>query len=215
MLELRSPYDIHMTKPTRRRAHSQSGRPREFDADLALRTAAKLFWNQGYQATSIDQLCEATGIQRGSLYAAFRDKHGLFLAALEQYCEHEVAQLNAALGNGRPNPALIRNVLLRYTRVTTVLSGQRGCFATNSALELIPDDDTVRECIESTFDRMARAIATVVLRGQQIGTLRTALKADVVGDYFLCVIQGLRVVGRVYDDSRLGRMVDAALTVLE
>lgn len=204
-----------MTKTTRRPAQTQSGRPREFDADLALRAAGRVFWNQGYHATSIDQLCQATGIQRGSLYAAFRDKHGLFLAALEQYCEHEVAQLNAALSNGRPSRTLIRNLLLRYTQVTTVLSGQRGCFATNSALELIPDNQRVRECIESTFDRMARAIATVVSRGQQLGTLGTALKANVAGDYFLCVMQGLRVAGRVYDDSRLGRMVDAALTVLE
>jgi AcrR family transcriptional regulator len=61
------------------------GRPREFDADLALEQAMRLFWLKGYLGTSVSDLTEALGISRASLYAAFGSKDELFLAALGRY----------------------------------------------------------------------------------------------------------------------------------
>ncbi|MGE8331251.1 MAG: TetR/AcrR family transcriptional regulator, partial [Paraburkholderia nemoris] len=63
------------------------GRPREFDTDTVLASASQVFWNHGYHATSIDDLCKATGLLRGSLYGVFGDKHGIMLAALDHYAE--------------------------------------------------------------------------------------------------------------------------------
>ncbi len=62
-------------------------RPREFDLNQVLEKAMDVFWKQGYHATSISDLTEAMGLLRGSVYAAFGDKHQLFLAALERYME--------------------------------------------------------------------------------------------------------------------------------
>ncbi|HRV92857.1 MAG TPA: helix-turn-helix domain-containing protein, partial [Anaerolineae bacterium] len=58
-------------------------RPREFDENEVLDKAMDLFWQKGYEATSIQELLTAMGISRGSLYDAFGDKHALFLAVLE------------------------------------------------------------------------------------------------------------------------------------
>ncbi len=60
-------------------------RPREFDRDEVLDKAIEVFWTQGYDGTSVQDLVDAMGIQRGSLYAAFGDKHQLFLEALDRY----------------------------------------------------------------------------------------------------------------------------------
>ena len=61
------------------------GRPREFEIEDALDAAAKAFWSQGYEATSLEDLMKATGLHKGSLYKAFGCKHDLFKSSLEYY----------------------------------------------------------------------------------------------------------------------------------
>lgn len=93
-------------------------RPREFDESLAIDAAAEVFRRRGYAATSIEQLVEATGVHRGSLYATFGSKRGLFLRALER----------ATTGSIRPEDQL--DLLL------------------TALLELSPADRVMRERIE-------------------------------------------------------------------
>ena len=64
-----------------------AGRPREFDPERALEQAMEVFWAQGYEATSVQDLLEAMGINRGSMYDTFGDKHTLFVAAIEHYSQ--------------------------------------------------------------------------------------------------------------------------------
>ena len=66
-------------------APRQRGRPREYDPDDALRRALEVFWKTGYSGTSLDAIAAATGMNRPSLYAAFGDKHALYLKALAHY----------------------------------------------------------------------------------------------------------------------------------
>ena len=74
------------------RPAKQRGRPRSFDRDAALERAMEVFWRQGYEATSINDLTAAMGINPPSLYAAFGDKERLFLEAVERYrCGHAAA----------------------------------------------------------------------------------------------------------------------------
>ena len=67
------------------------GRPREFDADLALDRALELFWRNGYEGASINEIAEAMGVSKPSLYAAFGDKESLYLRALARYGERQRA----------------------------------------------------------------------------------------------------------------------------
>ena len=74
-------------------------RPREFEESAVLDAAMHLFWRSGYAATSVADLCKATGLGAGSLYAAYGDKRGLFIAALRRYAERVSARAIAALEN--------------------------------------------------------------------------------------------------------------------
>ena len=85
-------------------------RPREFDADDALERVTRVFWNRGFEHTSLDDLCAATGLGRSSLYAAFGDKRALYLKALARYEERSVA-----LGVWMQKIKRIRSHLLRAT----------------------------------------------------------------------------------------------------
>ena len=72
------------------------GRPREFDEERVLEAAMNAFWNKGYEATSLAELCRVTGLNKGSLYQAFGDKHQLFMRALHHYADMEYREVMAA-----------------------------------------------------------------------------------------------------------------------
>jgi TetR/AcrR family transcriptional repressor of nem operon len=192
------------------------GRPREFDPAAAIDAAAKLFWDQGYHATSIDDLCEATGVLRGSLYSAFGDKKGILLAAIDQYGEKNLARLAESLSFREPTREGLRTALLYYTRTPTVLAGRRGCLVTNTALEMLPDDPEIEDRVERIFRRMTALLSAAVIRGQAVGVFNPKLDERTVGNYLLCVIQGLRVLGKVrtYGEKELAATVDLVMAVL-
>src|SRR6201995_1345801 len=191
------------------------GRPREFDTDAVLASASQVFWNPGYHATSIDDLCKATGLLRGSLYGVFGDKHGILLAALDHYAEGSVARLAERLNAPVPPDEALRNALMHYARVAGALSGQRSCFITNTALEMQHDDEEMRARVAAIQRRMATLLAASVIRGQASGAFNSTLDEKAVGDFLLCVMQGLRVLGRVahQEDALIG-IVDVAMRAL-
>ncbi|MCC8395326.1 TetR/AcrR family transcriptional regulator [Paraburkholderia sp. MMS20-SJTR3] len=191
------------------------GRPREFDTDTVLTHASQQFWDHGYHATSIDDLCKATGVLRGSLYGVFGDKHGIMLAALDHYAQGAVARLAQRLSATAEPQQALRDALLHYARVSCALSGRRSCFITNTTLEMQPDDEQLRERVASIQRRMATLLAAAVIRGQASGAFDSTLDEQAVGDFLLCVMQGLRVMGRVaHTEDALTGIVDVAMRAL-
>lgn len=121
------------------------GRPRSFDPDEVLDRARAVFWNLGYAATSLDDLATATGLNRPSLYAAFGDKHALYLAALER----SRREATAALGGALQAEAPLRTVLgIIFDRTVDIYragdAGQRGCFLIGTAVTQAVDDPDAR-----------------------------------------------------------------------
>ena len=101
------------TTAARKPSGASLGRPREFDEDKVLLAAAHAFWERGYHATSVDDICAATGLLRGSLYGAYGDKHGIFVASLNRYCETRVARAAESL-SGTPSRETLRRGLAYY-----------------------------------------------------------------------------------------------------
>jgi TetR/AcrR family transcriptional regulator, transcriptional repressor for nem operon len=196
-------------------ASSERGRPREFDIDHVTRAAGRVFWEQGYHATSIETLCKSTGLFRASLYSAFGDKHGLLVAAFDQYAEGAVARLRERLEDGSSPHEALRQALLHYTIVSARLSGRHGCFITNAAVELLPADELLRPHIETTLRRIAIYLAAAVIRGQQTGEFNAALDEQAASTFLLCVIQGLRVLGKVsFEEKDLVPVVEMTMRAL-
>lgn len=194
---------------------AERGRPREFDVDRAIDAAARIFWKHGYHATPVDALCDATGVFRGSLYRTFGDKHGLFVAAFDRYAEGAIARLKERLAAEMPPAEALRGALLHYTLVSANLMDRRGCLITNAALELLPDDEAVRSHIESTLHRIATQFSLAIARGQQAGQFNRSLDAEEVGRFLLCIVQGMRVLGKMdMDTSALTSIVDMTMRAL-
>ncbi|MBN3754824.1 TetR/AcrR family transcriptional regulator [Paraburkholderia sp. Tr-20389] len=188
------------------------GRPREFDTDAVLAAASKVFWRQGFHATSVDDLCNATGVLRGSLYGVFGDKHGIMMAALDHYAESAVNGLVERLNANVPPEVALRNALLHHTRVTSSLTG---CFITNSTLELLPEDELLHAKIRAIQRRVVTLLAAAVIRGQAAGVFNGDLDEKAVADFLLCVTQGLRVLGKCKrKEDELKAVVDVAMRAL-
>jgi TetR/AcrR family transcriptional repressor of nem operon len=189
------------------------GRPREFKTEAVLSAAVKVFWKYGYHASSIDDLCKATGLLRGSLYGAFGDKKGILLAALDYYSEARLARLQERLK--KPGKEGLREALMQYARTAGALSGRRACLITNTALEMLPEDKDVHAKVERTFRRMSQVLTAAVVEGQAAGAFSKRLSDRDIGNFVLTVIQGIRVLGKVsYSERELRAVVDIALRVL-
>jgi TetR/AcrR family transcriptional repressor of nem operon len=104
---------------------------------------------------------------------------------------------------------------MHHTRTASALTGLRGCFVTNATLELLPHDKELTLKIESIMRRTSTLLTAAVIRGQAEGVFNTELDEKAVGDFLLCVTQGLRVIGKfVHDEERLAGVVDMAMRAL-
>src|SRR5689334_8933888 len=122
---------------------SSRGRPRSFDTEAAVERAMNVFWSRGYHATALPDLLRATKLSRGSLYAAFGDKHSLFLRALDRYIADAVTRLDIELGPDRDPIQGLRACLAGYVDRTSGAKGQRGCLLVATAMELAGRDADV------------------------------------------------------------------------
>ncbi|MHB9833427.1 TetR/AcrR family transcriptional regulator [Paraburkholderia terrae] len=205
------------TAPLRTRAGKPEaacprGRPREFDTAAVLAEAGKVFWRNGFHATSVDDLCNATGVLRGSLYGVFGDKHGIMMAALDHYAEGAIAGLVERLNANVPPDVALRNALLHHTRAASSLTG---CFITNSTLELQPEDEALHAKIRAIQRRVVTLLAAAVIRGQAAGVFNGDLDEKAVADFLLCVTQGLRVLNKCKrKEDELKAVVDVAMRAL-
>ena len=170
----------------------------EFDQEQVLDAALQAFWRKGYQATSLSDLLEATGLARQSLYNTFGDKHALFLASLRRYADLGIGSLSQALEGGSVRTA-IRAVLEDVVRCSD--RGQ-GCFLVNATTELLPRDPEVGRLVASTMARQERALAEALRRGVREGELHlTPKRIEQTARFLVAALQGLRVMVKAMPDS--------------
>ncbi|PGH48258.1 TetR/AcrR family transcriptional regulator [Streptomyces sp. Ru87] len=184
-------------------------RTKEFDPDAALQSALELFWDRGYEATSMADLVERLGIGRASIYATFGNKHELYLKALDRYNEDRDAALLRELS--QPGPALpaVRALVRRFAAEAG--SGDRrgrGCFVTNTAAELGAHDPASARRVGASWDHIETLLHSALVRAGARGELPAGRDPRALARMLLVLLQGLRVVGKASDDP--GRVRDAA-----
>ncbi|MBA8807754.1 TetR/AcrR family transcriptional regulator [Promicromonospora sukumoe] len=171
-------------------------RPRQFDEEAVLRAVCDQFWDAGYAATSLQDLMRVSGLGKGSIYAAFGDKHELFLRVLRRY----VASLERTL---RRSVDLTPRALdaLRFFVMMPVgdpegVAARRGCLLANSTTELASADPVVAAEARQAYEGMTAVLADGVRSAQAQGDLSPS--ADPVGTAraLLAAQQGLTFMGR-------------------
>ncbi len=190
------------------------GRTKEFDPGATLQAALELFWRKGYEATSMQDLVDHLGINRGSIYATYGSKHELYLRALDRYCENEgVAALERL---NQPGPVLpaVRDFLRAFATEALGDADRKGCLVTNTAIELLPEDDQAQRRVETAFHEVESAITGALIRAKAQGELEEEVDVRAQARFLVTFVQGLRVMGKTGDERRINDAVEQAMTVL-
>lgn len=191
-------------------------RPREFDVDEALDKAMGVFWEKGYEATSVQDLVDRTGVSRSSLYAVYGDKLGVFLAALDRYSDQVVSRRLCDLE--RPDSAL-PEVRDYFEDLAVPGPGQdlrNGCLMTNSAVEQAPRDAGSARKIRAHLDRLEAALGGALGRARKGRQIRRDVDVEDLARYLTGSAQGLGVMARAGSPTEsLGGVVRGILATLD
>jgi len=196
---------------------ARTGRPRAFDTQQALARARDLFWSRGYAATSVQDLVDELGVQRGSLYGAFGDKHDLYLQAVALYARENRDQLETILQADPILPAL-REMLLQPSTLTGAPDnpqGRRGCLIGNTTAELVPGDDAAKALAAAAYDGFLEVVTAALARAQATGEITTSETPRAQAQLLLLLFQGSALVSRAQSDrDQIAAGIDAALDAL-
>lgn len=167
------------------------GRPRTFDPDLVLENAMQLFWGRGYEATSLQDLLEATGLSKSSLYESFGNKQSLFEAAFTRYFETRATQMRERLEQAESPLGFVRECLLSVFE-DAQRSTPRGCMLVNVANEFSTSDPAVQRLIKRATRRFHELFERAFALAQARGELAAARSPLELARYIHCVMSGLR-----------------------
>jgi len=161
------------------------------------------FWARGFEATSLDDLCAATGLGRSSLYAAFGDKQSLYLSALSRYEDAAVGRINATLRSSPSPRAGIAQFVQRAIDDIVAGPGRRGCFIGNCTVELARNDAVVSARVRQSLERVQNAFRDALLQAKGAGEIHKDADVDALSAFIMSGIQGLRLVGKARPERTL------------
>jgi TetR/AcrR family transcriptional repressor of nem operon len=190
-------------------------RLREFDTNAAVDRAVETFWQHGYDGTGMQDLCESMDLHSGSVYAAFGDKRGLFLAAMDRYIDTVSREAIERIGGAPSGMAGIRAYFDHL--VEAIVGGKRrwGCLITNAVTELAQRDPGIAAKIGVHLGRVDAAFQSALARARTEGALAEGVGPE-KSAYLLCLLQGLNVLAKTRPPRKVLReIVDTALAALE
>jgi TetR/AcrR family transcriptional repressor of nem operon len=177
-------------------------RPREFDEEAVLDAAVQCFWTRGYEATSVRDLIEETGITGASLYNAFGDKRALYEKALGHYVEGSISGRIRRCEELAPREA----IGAFFSEILKRSLGDRqhkGCMLVNAALDVAPHDPDFRKIVAGVLVRIEGFFFNCVRAGQADGTITRSLSPENLAHHLLGILMGVRVLARVRPERAL------------
>lgn len=175
-------------------------RPAEYNRNSVIGLATAVFWEKGYGKTSICDLVEATGLQPGSLYAAFGNKKGLFLEVVDQYNDAFISQLRALRSADGAAIKKLHGVLEQIVEDACSGKAEHGCLTVNALLEMSRHDEDISARLRAYNARVRKALAWLVSDAQAEGDVSTARDPNAMASFVVNNIWGMRVMCKSQPD---------------
>ncbi|MDH3221372.1 MAG: TetR/AcrR family transcriptional regulator [Gammaproteobacteria bacterium] len=169
---------------------------KNYDKTQVLEKAMKAFWCHGYEGTSINDLVAATGINRGSIYASFPNKHALFICALRYYDQKYRARHLERLAAAHSPREAITAVFAEAAKKPQDEDIPWGCLLVNTALELSPHDIEVSKLVDHSLKCVEAFFVERIEAAQQEGSIRQSIDSFTTAKGLLSLFLGLRVLTR-------------------
>ena len=188
-------------------------RPRSFDPDEALDLARDVFWEKGFQGTSLDDITAATGLAKPSLYAAFGDKNALFLKVLERYHARIVANAERIVNDGPSAREAVNRWLTGFVPFCSGVKGKRGCLSVNTAADGAAMQKEVRKRI-GDFNRKLEELLRNRLRADR-SQFSDGFDPEGTAHTIMAIHLGLMVLAKdAPDAARVRATLDQAMRLL-
>ena len=172
-------------------------RPVEFERDTVLTNAMEQFWREGYEASSVQKLLDATDINRGTLYNSFGDKETFFKSCLDKYNQQVKTDIDVTLGNKKLNAwEAIENYFDQAIISAPNRQRAMGCLLVNSVCESIIWDRDMQKALKNSLNGIRKALLARARELEKSRQLKRGMSADMAADILMNFYSGLQVGAR-------------------
>jgi TetR/AcrR family transcriptional regulator, transcriptional repressor for nem operon len=175
-------------------------RTKDFDENEVLIKAIQIFWHKGYNGTSMQDLVDALGISRSSLYDTYIDKHTLFIKALESYQTSGAAKIQEIITNSGSAKETIKQLLKLSTGDLLEDKQHKGCFMVNAEVEVAPHDQEVSNMVCKSDQHMEEAFYQAIQKGKESGEIKNQQDARALARFIFNAVKGMRVTAKTTTD---------------
>lgn len=191
-------------------------RKKSFDEVEVLDKALGLFWEKGYNATSIQDLVDVMGINRASIYDTWGDKHQLYLAALKRYRQKSSFWFLDIIRSEKSAIDIIRQFLVVAIQQAIDDNKKRGCFIVNASTELCNHDHQVGSIVVENQKTMEGVLNELIKEGQEKGQIAKKHSSEALARYLFNTLSGLRVLSKgTISEKELNEVVEVTLSALD
>lgn len=195
---------------------TKKGRPLGFNPDQALETAMHLFWENGYDGTSLDDLLRATRISKSSFYNAYGNKSNLFEKCLKLFCSKQIEMVEQGLQRAANGRAFIEKLLRDLVKGVRLNEPHLGCFLMNTAHEFAGREGDVSKMVSTSTLRFNKVMQQAIKNGQEAGVITKEKEPDALAFYVMSSVAGLRLmISAQVDPDQLDEIVDVTLAALD
>jgi len=170
------------------------GRPLQFDPEQALESAMQLFWRKGYEATSLQDLLQATGLSKSSLYQTFGNKHTLFEQCVEHYRRNMIQKMQEMLAQASSGRAFIKQLFLGVFDETQGENAHRGCLIMNTASEFAQSDPVIAKLVTQGTKAFAELFQAAITQAIAEGDIPPKKDVKVLASYLMASLTGLKTL---------------------
>jgi len=191
-------------------------RHKEFDREEVVLKAMMVFWNKGYEASSMQDLVDRMKINRFSLYETFKSKHELFLEALQAYYENVAIPFFHRLKDSTEGLKAIESILMEL--VSGIKSGQssNGCLMCNTIAELgARKDKRTTIILEKSLKAIEGCFYEALSRARQLGEISKSVNASEYAKVLVGYTTGLLIVAKVLSEKEMRKSVKAAIGAIK
>ncbi|TGD50819.1 TetR family transcriptional regulator [Salmonella enterica subsp. enterica serovar Poona] len=186
-----------MTTDTTSCAKKSRGRPKVFDREAALDKAMTLFWQHGYEATSLADLVEATGAKAPTLYAEFTNKEGLFRAVLDRYITRFASKHEAQLFcEEKSVESALEDYFTELAACFTRPATPAGCCMIITAATLAASSRDIARTVKSRHAMQEQTLIQFLRQRQERGEIPAHCNPQALAEYINCILQGMSISAR-------------------
>lgn len=178
-------------------------RTKAFNPEEKLTVAMMQFWQHGYDGTSLQDLVDAMGINRFSIYNTFGDKEALFFKSLKHYKAQIFEPLTRPLLSDGPGMQRIQQYFLNLSTILAAGVIKSGCFMQNAVQEASVTNPEVGPYVASVFDRLRQGFISALQDAEKAGELTVVLDAEGAAEFLLMQVQALIVLQRQVSPEQL------------